>query len=120
MLAMSGVMLLNTPSHLAGIAASGGYNPGLVTSIVLFLPYGLWTLHVARREYGFAGKAITLTFVDAVIIYAVLFASMIGYMRGAIPATVLVAVQVANAALFAALPLVWDAVLGKRLTERSR
>ncbi len=37
-LAMGGVVFVNGLSHLALAAASGSYNPGLVTSVVLFLP----------------------------------------------------------------------------------
>lgn len=117
-LAISGIILLNVPSHLIGVAASGGYSPGVVTAVALFLPYGIWTLYVARRECGFARKATVLTFVDALVNYAVLMGSMMLYVRGAIPPTTLVGAQLANAAILIALPLLWEAVLGKRLYRR--
>ena len=117
-LAMSGIMLLNVPSHLIGIVIGGGYNPGVVTAVVLFLPYGIWTLRVAHRDYGFAPKALVLTFVDALVNYVVLMGSLILYVRGVIPATTLVTMQLVNAAILIMLPLFWEAVLGKRLYLR--
>lgn len=40
-LAMAGVILVNGVAHVAAAAASAAYNPGLVTSIVVFLPISL-------------------------------------------------------------------------------
>jgi len=36
--------LVNALVHVAGAVALRGYNPGLVTAVVLFLPLGIWAL----------------------------------------------------------------------------
>lgn len=37
-LAMAGIELVNAAVHIAGALAFGSYNPGLVTSVLIFLP----------------------------------------------------------------------------------
>lgn len=56
-------MLVNGITHLAARARLGVYNPGLVTSIVLFLPLSLATILVVGRlpEVGLGQHAFGLT-----------------------------------------------------------
>ena len=41
-----GVPLVNAVAHIANAAREGQYNPGVVTSVLLFLPLSLWLLRV--------------------------------------------------------------------------
>ena len=43
-LAWVGMTLINAITHLAAAIRFRGYNPGLVTSVVLFLPFTVWML----------------------------------------------------------------------------
>jgi hypothetical protein len=42
--ALATAVLLNALGHVAGTLASGAYSPGLLTSVVMWLPLGLLTL----------------------------------------------------------------------------
>lgn len=45
------VVLSNATVHVVGVLAWGGYNPGLTTALLLFVPLGVW----ATLEIGAAG-----------------------------------------------------------------
>lgn len=62
--------LVNGVIHIAAAVAKRAYNPGLVTSVVLFLPVGLWALVAisAAPGVGPADQAIGLG--AAVLIHA--------------------------------------------------
>ena len=53
--------ILNSITHVAAFPM-GGYSPGLVTSLVLFIPVGLWTVYVCyvreRLGWGNFGKTL--------------------------------------------------------------
>lgn len=40
------MVIVNAVSHIGVSVAKRRYNPGVATSVVLFLPVGIWTLHV--------------------------------------------------------------------------
>lgn len=40
------VVIINAITHIMVTVRKRTYNPGVITSVVLFLPLGLWTLHV--------------------------------------------------------------------------
>jgi uncharacterized membrane protein len=46
------LVLVNAFAHLASAVAFRGYNPGLVTALVLFIPSGLWALVVISGMPG--------------------------------------------------------------------
>ena len=52
------VMIVNALAHLATSARRGKYNPGLVTSIVLFLPLGVATIWMIGRTAGLVPQLI--------------------------------------------------------------
>jgi hypothetical protein len=69
--------LVNAVIHIAPAIVTRSYNPGLVTSIVLFLPLCIWCLFVIQRlgAGGFVFHAIglgTAFAIHAVVIFAVL------------------------------------------------
>lgn len=49
-LAVLATLLLNVPLHLLSAWRLGGYGPGLVTAVLLVLPFALWLLQQAWRE----------------------------------------------------------------------
>ncbi len=46
------LLLLNAVIHIVQGAVTRGYNPGLVSAIVLFLPVGGWCLYAAQEAGG--------------------------------------------------------------------
>jgi Protein of unknown function with HXXEE motif len=69
--------LINAVIHIAPAVVTRSYNPGLITSIVFFLPLCAWCLYVMRRSGagGFVFHAIGLGAafaIHAVVILAVL------------------------------------------------
>lgn len=44
--------LVNAVVHVIGAVVLRGYNPGLITAIVLFLPFGIWALVVVGAAPG--------------------------------------------------------------------
>ena len=55
MLAAAGVTLANGLMHTANTVVLGEYNPGLATSLLLFLPGATWVFYHAFRVLGISG-----------------------------------------------------------------
>ena len=55
-LAMVAIAFVNGISHLGSYIIAGAYNPGLVTSVVLFLPLSVWAYRALLQD-GLASKA---------------------------------------------------------------
>ena len=49
-LAMIAIAFVNAISHIASALATGGYNPGLLTSVAVFLPLSFWAYWVLWRD----------------------------------------------------------------------
>ncbi|MEL6207630.1 MAG: HXXEE domain-containing protein [Pseudomonadota bacterium] len=66
------LMLVNATAHVAQGVVLGGYNPGLVTAGVLFLPLGIAILVVAEVSTGqhVIALAITLVLHAAIVVAA--------------------------------------------------
>ena len=64
-------MLFNGVTHIVAAARFRSYNPGLVTSLVLFLPLSLWTiLAIGPVSLGFHIAGLSLAIVLHVLIIA--------------------------------------------------
>jgi hypothetical protein len=75
-------MLLNAVVHIAQAARFRSSHPGLVTSIVLFVPAGLWTaLAVGRESPGWTWHLIGIG--CGVLIHALIVARVAGRIRRA-------------------------------------
>lgn len=61
-----GLTLVNALTHVATSIRFRGYNPGLVTAIVLFLPFTIWAL-----AHEVAGGALSVAAVAAVLVAGV-------------------------------------------------
>lgn len=55
-LAMVAIAFVNGISHVVSSIITGAYNPGLVTSVVLFLPLSVWAYRALLQD-GLASKA---------------------------------------------------------------
>ncbi|MFG1462007.1 HXXEE domain-containing protein [Xanthobacter sp. DSM 24535] len=107
------VPLVNAFVHIVPAVLERRYNPGLATAVVLFLPLCLWTLSVAVRRHGAGLRELALLVLAGVLVHAVLMGSLMAYLRGFLGVAPLVAIQILNAALPAAILIV-----GTRRTAR--
>ena len=58
LLALQATMLLNVASHIGAAFVLRGYGPGLVTAILVNLPFSLWLMSVAWAEHWYSGPAL--------------------------------------------------------------
>lgn len=66
-LCMAGIVVVNAASHIVAGIIGGGYNPGLLTGVVLFLPLG-----VAAYVWLLRAKLATVRLALASVLWAVL------------------------------------------------
>jgi hypothetical protein len=64
------LILVNAVLHIIGAAALRGYNPGLVTALVLFLPLGAWALMAVAETPGVTVTQHAFALAFAVIVHA--------------------------------------------------
>jgi hypothetical protein len=100
------VPFVNAFAHLAAAVAQRSYNPGLLTAVVLFLPLSLWAFAVALQRFPALGvRAVLATVVGGVALHAVLFGSIVAYLRGWVGFDLLILIQIVNPALPAFIAL---------------
>jgi hypothetical protein len=78
-----GLTLINGVSHIATSIRFRCYNPGLATSVVLFLPFTIWALAVEAARDALSGADIALVLLAGVLLHipvAALF--VVPYLRG--------------------------------------
>lgn len=74
--------LINGVAHIAQAARQRSSNPGLLTSIILFLPAGLWTvLAVSRESSGWTWHIAGIA--CGILIHALIVARVVSRMRRA-------------------------------------
>jgi hypothetical protein len=66
------LILVNAITHIAGALRFGGYNPGLVTSVVIFLPLGGATLSIVHGDLvqHAVGLGVSLVVHAAIVVSA--------------------------------------------------
>ncbi len=69
--AMAIFALFNGVSHL-GQSLLIGYNPGLITGVVIFLPFALWVIYNIYEKKRLPWKHLGLTFFAALLYHALL------------------------------------------------
>jgi hypothetical protein len=94
---------VNAIAHLAPAAIDGAYNPGVVTSIALFLPLSLWAFHVALGDARLGWRAVIATVVAGVVFHAILMGSLRAYIDGWIGVVSLDLIQIVNPAIAGAI-----------------
>ena len=77
LLGLQVVMLYNVLAHIVMAAAMGGYAPGVVTALIINLPFSLYLLPRALRERWAPHRVIVLLFPIGLIVHAVGLPSLI-------------------------------------------
>jgi hypothetical protein len=90
-----GIPLVNAITHVGGALHDQSYNPGLLTAVVLFLPAGLWALHVGLQA-GIGGRGASAIVLGGVLTHVVLMGSLLAFLHGWIGAGTSAAIQVLN------------------------
>lgn len=93
------IPFVNAFAHLVPAAMAGAYNPGVLTSILLFLPLSLWTFHVVLGRADLGWHAVIATVVAGVALHAIMIGSLQAYMHGLIGVGVLDVIQFVNPAI---------------------
>jgi hypothetical protein len=109
-----GLIFTNGMTHLAPMILGRGYNPGLLTAGLLFLPVSIWCAGACFGPGRIPRKGIPFLIAAGVIGHIILMGSVLLFIRGAFDDTVLVLLQFVNAAVFLAIPF-----LGERLVKPS-
>jgi hypothetical protein len=81
----------------------------LLTAVVVFLPLSAWVGHACFGRGGLRHKAMALLIAWGIVLHAILAVPMLLFVRGTLSSTILVWLQILNAALL--LPVMW---LGER------
>lgn len=68
--------LLNGLVHIVVALVMRRYNPGLVTALVLFLPFGVWALVAVARSSGLGVSGHVIGIVVAVLVHAAIIVSV--------------------------------------------
>ncbi|TAJ36792.1 MAG: HXXEE domain-containing protein [Reyranella sp.] len=93
------VPFVNAIAHLAPAIAKGAYNPGVVTSILLFLPLSLWAFHVALGHERLGWTAVIATIAAGFVLHAILMGSVMAYINGWLGVALLDIIQIINPAI---------------------
>jgi Protein of unknown function with HXXEE motif len=103
-LSIYSIIFINALVHIGPVVAGLGYNSGLLTALVLFLPSSIWVAHVCFGPGRLSYKGMALLIADGVILHIILMGSLQLFVRGMITSSTLVGIQVANAVLFLLIP----------------
>ena len=107
-----GVALVNGVIHVGSSLAHGGaYNPGVGTSLLLFLPLSAWMLRTVVRAGVVERREVPRIIATGVLAHAVLLASLFLRERGWLSPGALLAVNATNG--------VWPLVFGLRGAQRT-
>lgn len=90
-----GIPLVNAATHLGAAVLHQAYNPGVVTSLALFLPMTVWMLRVCLESDVLAPRQLPRIVGTGAAVHAVLIASLFAREHG-LPYALLLAVNAAN------------------------
>lgn len=100
-----GIPLVNGLLHIAGSLSPPAYRPGLLTSVVLFLPLTLWMLRTVVRAGVVRPAQCVWVVVTGVLAHATLMASLLLVARGLVSRDAMLATNVLNGLLPLAIGL---------------
>lgn len=109
------VPLVNAVAHVGSALAHRAYNPGLVTSLVLFAPMCAWMLRTMLRAGELTRAEVPWLFASGAAVHAVLMGSLLAHEHHAIGRGALLAIN----GLEGLLPLVFGLYVAKR-AQRAR
>ena len=98
-LSVYGVIFVNALTHLGAFAHSG-YNPGVLTALILFLPVSFWVARVCFGKSGLPYGVLAFIIADGIFLHAVLMGSTMLFLHGRIGRAVLTDIQILNTILF--------------------
>lgn len=98
-LAMYGIMFVNALSHIVPVLTGIGYTPGLLTSIVIFLPLSGWCAYACFGRHQLSYAAMFTVILVSIIAHTVLLGSAMLFINGVISSDVVVFIQVINGGL---------------------
>lgn len=106
-----GLLIANGLTHIVPMLLGKGYNPGVLTAMILFLPLFFW---VARTFFGpgrISYKGLFAIAGAGVMVHVILMASVLSFVHGVIGTATLVSIQILNAMLFLFVPWMAERVL---------
>lgn len=98
-LSVYGVIFINALTHI-GEATRFGYNTGVLTALILFIPSSLWVMRTCFGRQGLPYRALAFILLDGVILHVILLGTTLLYIHHVIGPSALVVIQVLNAVLF--------------------
>jgi hypothetical protein len=98
-LSLYGVIFVNALSHL-GAFVRAGYNPGVLTALILFLPASVWVARSCFGKRGLPYGGLVFIVADGAILHIVLIGSTMLFLHGSISPAGLTVIQILNAVLF--------------------
>lgn len=104
------VPLVNAIAHIGGAIAHRAYNPGLITSVLLFAPLCFWMLRTMLRAGELTRREIPWLFACGGALHAVLIGSLVAHEHHVISRSALLAIN----SLEGLLPLVFGLYVAKR------
>jgi hypothetical protein len=99
-----GIPLVNAVTHVGSAVAHGAYNPGVLTSLILFAPMSAWMLYTVLRAGVVERRQVPRIVATGVVVHAVLLGSLMLHARGWLSREAVLAVNAANG--------LWPLVLG--------
>ncbi|MEO1651846.1 MAG: HXXEE domain-containing protein, partial [Pseudomonadota bacterium] len=76
-LCMIAILFVNACSHIIVAISNSGYNPGLITSIIIFLPLGLWAYVWIIRSGAATVREAVASLIWSTLAHVVMIGGMI-------------------------------------------
>jgi hypothetical protein len=91
------IPLVNAVAHLGAAVKNGlTYNPGLLTSVVLFLPLGAWAVRTSVHARAVPLRAVPLVLLSGVAVHGVLIGSLLLQQAGVLSSGAVLVVNTLN------------------------
>lgn len=101
-----GVIFVNAVAHV-GAFLHAGYNPGVLTAFLLFLPVSIWVALVCFGKAGLPYRALAFIVAEGIVLHAILIGSTKLFLNGTFGPSTLISIQIMNAILL--FLLAWSA-----------
>lgn len=121
-LVLASMLFMNAVTHAMPLVIGVGYTAGAVSAIVLFFPLTIWMFVLAFGKNGtYSARALLAVLGVGIAVHAVLMGSVLLFvLRASYPASVLVGIQFANAALLVGLGwIVAKSDIGRRALPKA-
>lgn len=103
-LSMLGVIAVNAVVHFVPVVTGHGYNAGLLTAVLLFIPVTIWCVRTAFGPGRLPYRALVVILVAGVLVHVCLMGAVLLYAHGLISGVVLDVIQVLNPLWLFVLP----------------